>query len=686
MSTFVKNGAKKTKILCGELCQSNSCTREIVNLLNYDNGGIASNVSTKFEKFVDRPQELPDKIIDLLQIASYVFCADRRAYRGARNSLSNESWGRFLYFEIPVNDIVFWSSDRVINALENALTFMTGDRQYHFTFVKATKNNIRDREYQLSLFSNAAINIDIGDKVDVMLFSGGLDSLAGAIERLNQFPERKLCLVSHMSNNRTIKTQKKLIAELQKKYKNRIFSYFFECRFKKLDSREESQRTRMFLFSAIAFAICSCYNKNDYFVYENGITSINLPKQTDVINARASRTTHPKTIGLLQEFYSFFDPNFKMITPYSKLTKEEIVGVFKTYGEEVLIQSSVSCSSTRNTHDIFPHCGYCSQCIDRRFAMYAAGLAEDFDSTFAVNVPYDKLNEEANQRVSSTLLFASNGIGETKYDFLKNYPTELLDVMCYWPNSPENSLDEIFQLYCKYKDSIQRAAKAMQANFDLASSQEGSFFDRILQKRDYEKREQEKFEQCVESSVYVIENKGSEMRQGSGFYLFDYGVLTSQHLTDDDDFYYISKYTEYPRSLGIISKGLNEICEDYNLDYALFDQCRDCFHYFHIGDSDTLKIGDQVKLIGFPNFIKGDSYDLRITEICKKTQFFGAPLFAVNDPIFHGASGGIVLDKDNRIVGVIRTGIETSADNKLFDKPGFVPINLVISDIDNKGG
>lgn len=685
MSFSVKNQSEDIKIFCGELCQTNSCTGKMVNLLNFDNGHITANVSTKYEKFVDNPQELQDTIVDLLQIASYVFCADRQAYRGARDSLSNKSWGRSLSFMIPVNDIDFWSRDGVKHALEDALTFMTGDRQYHFTFVEATKNNIRDRQYQTTLFTNATMKIVMGDKVDVMLFSGGLDSLAGAVERLNQYPDRKLCLVSHFSNDRIIKTQKTLIAELQKKYKNRLFPYSFECRFKKLKSRDESQRTRMFLFSAIAFAICSCYGKSEFFIYENGITSINLPKQTDVINARASRTTHPKTIGLLQKFYRLFDPYFKMITPYRTFTKEEIVCVFKNYKEEILIQSSVSCSSTRNIHDIFPHCGCCSQCIDRRFAMYAAGLAKEFDNTFAVNVPYDKLNEEANQRVSSLLLFASNGLGDSKYEFLKNYPTELLDVISYWPKSPEESLAEIFELYCKYKDSVQRAEKAMQTSINMASFKEGSLFDRVSKKMEYEKNEQEEFEQCVEASVYVIANK-SENRQASGFVLFDYGILTSQHLTGDDDFYYISKFTEYPMAFGTISKSLNEICSDDVLDYALYEQFRNCTHYFRIGDSDTLKIGDNVKLIGYPNFGKGDSYDLRFTEICRKTNLFGAPLFAVTDSIFHGASGGIVLDKDNRIVGIVRAGIETASDSESFDKLGFMPINLVISDIDEKGG
>lgn len=59
----------------------------------------------------------------------------------------------------------------------------------------------------------------------------------------------------------------------------------------------------MFLFSAIAFSLCNYYGKHSFYVYENGITSMNLPKQADVINARASRTTHPKTLGLLRKFY-----------------------------------------------------------------------------------------------------------------------------------------------------------------------------------------------------------------------------------------------------------------------------------------------------------------------------------------------------------------------------------------------
>lgn len=684
MSVSSKNSPKITDIICGELCHSNVCNSETVNLLNSENGDISANVSTKFEKFVEIPQELPNRIVDLLQIAVYVFCADRCVSRGARNSVGNGAWGRSLNFQIPVNDIEFWSSKAVSKSLEEALVFMTGDRQYHFEFSKATKNDIKDQQYQTPLFSMKTLNMAISNDVDIMLFSGGLDSLAGAIERLNRYPDRKLCLVNHMSNNRTVKTQRTLVAELKKKYDNQVIPYTFECRFKKLASIDETQRTRMFMFSAIAFAICNCYGKHEFYVYENGITSINLPKQMDLINARASRTTHPKTIGLLLEFYKQFDQNFKIETPFRKFTKEEIVKKFQLYGEEVLIQSSVSCSSTRNTHEIAPHCGCCSQCIDRRFAMYAAGLAENYDNTFALSVPYDRLNEEAMQRVSSTLMFASKGIGENKTEFLKNYPSELIDAISYWPNTPDNGLEEIFQLYCRYIDSIHRASKAMQASFDATPSNSGTFFDIVSQKLSYDQNQQKKFEECISASVFVIANDEGT-RQGTGFRLFDYGLLTSYHLTEDNGYYRMYRHNEYPLSCGIISKEINELCRDKILDYALYDQCKNPNRYFMIGNSDALKIGDVVKVIGFPNYITGDSYDLRLTEICRKTKLFNAPLYVVSSAIYHGASGGIVLDKDNRIVGIVRAGIETAEEQPSFDKSGFVPINLIIDNIDQKG-
>ena len=137
-------------------------------------------------------------LILFILLPIYIFCADRCANRGDRSCLSNSSWSRNWSFTIPVLDFAFWTSPEVINSLSNALAFMTGDRSFEFHFTKATHEPLKTEEYQTSLFSNQDLNIQRGKNMDVMLFSGGLDSLAGAIDRLNTYPDRQLCLINHM--------------------------------------------------------------------------------------------------------------------------------------------------------------------------------------------------------------------------------------------------------------------------------------------------------------------------------------------------------------------------------------------------------------------------------------------------------------------------------------------------------
>jgi len=100
-------------VVCGELCSKRTCTPTEINLLHKDIADISANVSFGYERFVKTPDEIPERIIDLLQIASYVFCADRMASRGSRESIMNVSWARSFKLTIPVFDIDFWDSDNV---------------------------------------------------------------------------------------------------------------------------------------------------------------------------------------------------------------------------------------------------------------------------------------------------------------------------------------------------------------------------------------------------------------------------------------------------------------------------------------------------------------------------------------------------------------------------------------------
>ncbi|MHB9057109.1 MAG: 7-cyano-7-deazaguanine synthase, partial [Paludibacteraceae bacterium] len=197
---------------------------------------------------------------------------------------------------------------------------------------------------------------------------------------------------------------------MNKQYGNRVKQYSFECcNHDGLKSKDETQRTRIFLFTAIAFSLCHCFGKNSFYVYENGITSMNLSKQADVINGRASRTTHPKTLGLLRKFYKLLNPSFDIIAPYYNQTKAEIMQVFSKYNSLNLIANSVSCSSSRSKPGQALHCGCCSQCIDRRFSLYAAVLNEydaEYASDFIHAFPDDD-NNETKQRIYITMRLAN---------------------------------------------------------------------------------------------------------------------------------------------------------------------------------------------------------------------------------------------------------------------------------------
>jgi hypothetical protein len=242
----------------------------------------------------------------------------------------------------------------------------------------------------------------------------------------------------------------------------------------------------MFLFSAIAFAICSFYSKKEFFVFENGITSINLPKQADDINASASRTTHPRTMGLLEKFYNHFVKGYKFAAPYFYKTKSDIMDIFMQFKEENLIASSVSCSTSLNNDRSSRHCGVCSQCIDRRFAIYATEL-EVYSDDYVDDIIRGNNNAETLTRLYNTLRFASMQDFSTRTAFFAKFTDEIADLLDYIPgDNPDDKVSDLYGFYCRYADSILFAASKMQQKHnDLRSLVPPNSLLQILADQEY---------------------------------------------------------------------------------------------------------------------------------------------------------------------------------------------------------
>jgi hypothetical protein len=117
--------------------------------------------------------------------------------------------------------------------------------------------------------------------------------------------------------------------------------------------------------------------KDSFSFYENGVVSINPPLAGDVVGGRASRTTHPKALrGLEALFSTLLDRSIQIRNPLQWLTKKEVTLKVRDAGMGDLLSMTNSCTRPRIWTEQQKHCGLYSQCIDRRFAVLAAGMDE----------------------------------------------------------------------------------------------------------------------------------------------------------------------------------------------------------------------------------------------------------------------------------------------------------------------
>ena len=113
---------------------------------------------------------VPDLLIDLLEVAAYIYCADQRLGRGS-DKLTNfgENWRRSLHFSIPVRHPEAWQDADVQELLAETLGFLSDD-SYEFDFLKADAL-AQPKELYFPDLIDASMEHD-----EVALFSGGVDS------------------------------------------------------------------------------------------------------------------------------------------------------------------------------------------------------------------------------------------------------------------------------------------------------------------------------------------------------------------------------------------------------------------------------------------------------------------------------------------------------------------------------
>jgi hypothetical protein len=428
--------------------------------LTYNPLSPAQNVLLDLPHFVESLNcHFPDRIKDLLEIAGYIYAADRLVKRGNPQSLEYHSWSRSLDFHISVRDYEFWSQIEIKELLDSALTYISGDNSFNFSFYSGGTDI-----GQTNLFDNETISLEKKANSVIALFSGGLDSLAGVLELL-ETSNKNLILISHRSNNPGITSlQTNLSSRLIKDYPDRIQYYPFYCNLKGERAVEETQRTRIFLYTSIAFALSELASQKEIFVFENGITSINFYKRQDLINARASRTTHPKTLYFLERIFTkIAGAKFILQHPFLYSTKTDIFNKLSLFKKESYINSTVTCTKTfqkfqNNTQAT--HCGGCSQCVDRRFAAYASNL-EEYDAIYDIDISKDAITEpEPKTHLFDYISLIVKFNQSTEFTFSYENTEILSDLIPYIEGQNNISkIQNIFRLVSKHSNQVLYAIK-----------------------------------------------------------------------------------------------------------------------------------------------------------------------------------------------------------------------------------
>lgn len=313
---------------------------------------------------------------DFLSIALAVFAVDRFV---VRNQFA-DAWTRTISLEVEVADPAAWSGQEA--SFGTMLRFLTGDIWY-----------IRFRSGGAK---PPSVPTKPTDRDCACLFSGGLDSLIGAMDAKKS--KRRPLLVSQASPKEG--GPQRSLAALIGLETDRFEGKASE---KWRAPYEPSSRARSILFLGYGIVVASTLSTTapvDLLVPENGLISINAPLTLRHVGSLSTRTTHPHFISSLQAILDEVGLNARMTNPYSFATKGEMLKNCRDRNVEKIASDSYSCGKGKRLNQ---HCGRCVPCLIRRASFHAAGLYDDTEYHVA-----DLANQAAYPDVAAARIAAAN--------------------------------------------------------------------------------------------------------------------------------------------------------------------------------------------------------------------------------------------------------------------------------------
>ncbi len=334
------------------------------------------------------PHPFGQEVAAFLLTALGVWAADKLIPRRT----AADAWTRQLVLHLPLSPT--WG--RLGPRLAEVLNFLTGDEW-----------TLKSRGAKINL-GLAGVWPHSWRPQAVVLFSGGLDSLAGAIDLLAA--GQRLVLLSHYDFGQLAATQQTLAAALAGHYgAERLHHLGLRVQFP--EAPELTLRSRSLLYLALGLAAAAAFGPQTPLILpENGWVSLNPPLTLNRLGTYSTRTTHPHFLKQLTGLWREVGIDNPLINPYQPLAKGELLaqGGHRNLLKE-LFPLTTSCArpvASRWRGGPPGECGYCYPCLLRRAALHRLGWDKGEDYLLDVLAEPETLSHRTRGRDLRSLLIA----------------------------------------------------------------------------------------------------------------------------------------------------------------------------------------------------------------------------------------------------------------------------------------
>lgn len=335
--------------------------------------------------------QLSSELADVVDLAVAVSITDRSSFR-------KENTRTRIHIVLPVRHPEMFARPEIEEWLYKTLCWFTND-YWSFEF----KHRVAPDRLTVSQLRMPLADDGVERPVEVALWSGGLDSLAGLCNRLIAKPSGNFTIFGTGGNEQVFSIQRKVAERVNTKLPNRIKLVQVPIRSCKTNSLKKNYRpnARGFVFTLLGAVCALLEGQQTLHVYENGVGAINLPFSESAVGLDHLRPVHPLSLRYMRKLISqLLGVPFTFHNPFLFQTKAQMCRVFIDTDTTDLISHTITCNRPHRLPGV-PQCGACAACLLRKQALAVQGIEDQTEYV----VPHHKALDPSDSEYLKHILF-----------------------------------------------------------------------------------------------------------------------------------------------------------------------------------------------------------------------------------------------------------------------------------------